>query len=392
MTSLRDLVSPGGVEDFLDTTWGRQAEVYPGEPGRYEHLLPWTALNDILRRSRLGEPRLRLAHDGERIPAEEYTSLITPRRGDPYRRIDHGTLAEKVRDGATLVIDSIDELYAPIDDLAGDLERVLRERVQVNCYISFGAKVGFATHWDDHDVLAVQVHGRKHWRVFGPTRPAPLRRDVAMPEPPTGDPVKDFVLTDGEVLHVPRGWWHDASAMEGPSLHLTFGVGAVTGVDLVAWVADELRRHELARTDLPRRGDNTQYVKELAELVAAELAEPDVLQRFLADRDGTAVPRARAGFPFSVRDKVDVGSMIRLNAPRARLIESGDTVSLRADGKSFTFAGKAGPVLRALHDGEWHSVGDLVEVSGGLPEGTVRSLCTELVRRGAAAVGARNPS
>lgn len=390
MTSIVDLVAPGGVEEFLGTTWGRQARVYPGEADRVADLMPWHALNEILRRHRLQEPRLRLARAGERVPVEEYTSPVTPRRGAPYRRIDHGELGARLRDGATLVLDSADELYGPVDTLAGDIERVLRERTQVNLYASFSATRGFETHWDDHDVLVVQVHGSKHWRVFGPTRRYPSRRDVATPEPPEGEPALDLVLTAGDVLHVPRGWWHDASATEGASLHLTYGVNSATGVDFVTWLADELRRHEVARADLPRYAGTEarkQRVKELGELLATELAEPGLLDRFLADRDAMAPPRTHSGLPFSVHDALPAHTgTVTLQAPRAALSEdtAGGTVTLAADGNRLTFAAAAAPVLRVLLDGAEHPVADLAARSGGLDADTVATLCTELIRNGLA--------
>ena len=391
MTGLSELVAPYGVEEFLDAVWGRRMEVFRGENGRFTDLLPWPALNDILRRHRLESPRLRLAHAGGRVDAEDYTTDVALRRGGSYRRIQHGELATTIRDGATLVIDSIDELYGPIDDLATDLEHRLRERVQVNCYASFGAVHGFDTHWDDHDVLVVQVHGRKHWRVFGPTRPHPTRRDVAHPEPPVGEPAHDFVLTAGDALHVPRGWWHDASAMTEPSVHLTFGFTGATGVDFLSWVADELRRLDLARQDLPRFGPSEarrQRVKELAEAIAQDLADPEILDRFFAARDGQAPPRGYASLPFSVHQGLpdDPSTAVRLVVPRAVLRERTGVTEVDADGRRYTFAEAATPLLRALLDCAPHTLAELAGHAPDLDAATVRAFADELIRQGLLAV------
>lgn len=391
MTALRELVAPYGVEEFLGAVWGRHMELFGGETDRFAHLLPWPALNDVLRRHRLETPRLRLARDGQRVAPEDYTTEVPLRRGGSYQRIKHDELATAVRDGATLVIDSIDELYGPIDELAADLEHHIRERVQVNCYASFGEVHGFDTHWDDHDVLVVQVHGAKHWRVFGPTRPYPTRRDVEHPEPPTGEPAHDFVLTAGDVLHVPRGWWHDASAMAEPSVHLTFGFTGANGVDLVSWVADELRRLEVARRDLPRFADaetRSRRVKELAEVVAREFARPDILDRFFDIRDGQAPPRGAASLPYSVHQGLPDApdTAVRLVMPRAVLAERGTVVELDADGTRYTFAAPAAPLLRTLLDCTPHTLGELRRAAPDLDTGTVEAFTTELLRRGLIAV------
>ncbi|MGH3623403.1 MAG: JmjC domain-containing protein, partial [Sciscionella sp.] len=209
---------------------------------------------------------------------------------------------------------------------------------------------------------------------------------------PTGEPELDVVLEAGDVLHMPRGCWHDANALDGPSLHLTFGINCATGVDFAAWAADELRRHEVARQNLPRFADEEskqQRVKELAELIAAEFADGDALDRFFTDRDVTAVPRGGAAFPFSVTGELPEPSSeaadrlrFRLVVPRAILTEREKTVELAADGNRYTFASAASPVLRELASGEERALDHLVAASGGLSAGTVRTLCMDLLRRG----------
>ncbi|HEY1915565.1 MAG TPA: cupin domain-containing protein [Streptosporangiaceae bacterium] len=395
MTTLDELIAPYGAGEFLGAVWGQRMELLPGPPDRFAGLLPWAALNDILRRHRLEIPRLRLAHGGERVPEEDYTTEVQLRRGGTYRKIKFDELSVRMKAGATLVIDSIDELYGPIDDLAGDLERLLRERVQVNCYASFGAVHGFDTHWDDHDVLAVQVHGRKRWRVFGPTRPYPQRRDVSHPAPPEGEPAHDVILSTGGVLHVPRGWWHDATALDEPSVHLTFGVTGATGADLISWLADELRRLEIVRQDLPRFAGQEQReirLKELADAVAGELADATVLDRFFEIRDAQAPPRGYPSLPWTALanfpgpgDAVEAATAVRMVVPRAVISERDGQVWVLADGRRAKFLAAAGPVLHALADGRTHDFGELAKTSG-LPPATVRGLSAELVKLGFAAL------
>jgi ribosomal protein L16 Arg81 hydroxylase len=86
---------------------------------------------------------------------------------------------------------------------------------------------GFRVHYDTHDVLVLQVEGRKQWRVWPhqplphPTRHTPWQRDMV----PEGEPV-EFTLGAGDALYLPRGVLHDARTQEadGHSLHLTIGL------------------------------------------------------------------------------------------------------------------------------------------------------------------------
>jgi JmjC domain len=395
---LADLVAPIEVRQFLTAVWGRTHRRFPGWPGRFAGLMPWAELNRVLWGHRLDFPRLRLALDGAVVPAQEYIEQVPTRRGGPVPRLLAAPLAQRLRGGATLVLDAVEELVAPVGDLAAQLEHELREHVQVNLYAGWGVTHGFDVHWDDHDTLIIQVAGRKHWRMHGVTRPAPLHRDMTLPARPAGDPIDDFVLEDGDVLYVPRGHWHDVSAVGEQSLHLTIGVNPATGVDLVTWLTDQLRADEAFRADLPRFGpaeDRTRLADGLRRRVA-ELMTPDVVDRFLIDRDAHAPAQARLGLPWSATAHPipdDDSTLVRFLAPRAVLQhgETGETgestVTLLAAGRRLTFAASAGPVLAALINGRsegapwgtpW-SVKALAELAApALDSATVRALLSEL--------------
>ncbi len=245
------------VSQFHAEVQGRSHRVFPGTAGRFADLLPWRELNRALRQHRLDFPRLRLALGGDVVPAHTYTEMVPTRRMGEVPRLLAAPFAEQLRRGATLVLDSVNEMFEPVAELSMALEHALRERVQVNLYAGWGKSHGFDVHWDDHDAFIIQLAGRKRWRMHGVTRPFPLQRDVALPDRPEAEPIDDFLLDDGDVLYLPRGHWHDVSAIGEESLHLTIGFNRATGVDLVAWLADRLRSEELFRDDLPRFADAT---------------------------------------------------------------------------------------------------------------------------------------
>jgi len=224
--------------------------------------------------------------------------------------------------------------------------------------------------------------------MYGVTRPAPLYRDVRLPDRPDGDPIDEFMLEDGDVLYVPRGHWHVASAVGEQSLHLTIGVNPATGVDLVAWLADQVRADEVFRTDLPRFGPAQERARLAIRLRAklSELMSSDVVDRFLTDRDAHAPALARVGLPWSATaDSIpdDDAALVRFLAPRAVLEHGANTVILLAAGHRLTFAAPAGPVLAALLNGMPWSVKALAEsAEPSLDKITVRALLCELNRFG----------
>lgn len=392
--TLADLVAPVEVGQFFGSVQGKEHRRFSGPAGRFAEVLPWAALGAILRQHRLEYPRLRLALDGESVPTTAYTEQVSTRRSGTISRLQAAPFAEQLRNGATLVLDSVDELSDPVGDLARRLEHDLRERVQVNLYAGCGVTHGFDVHWDDHDAFIIQLAGRKRWRVHGPTRPVPLRRDVEPPPTPPAEPIDEFMLEDGDVLYVPRGHWHDVAAVGELSLHLTIGFNPATGVDLVAWLADQLRTDELFRRDLPRFA-STQDRAEVAERLRAAIQTtltPDVVDRFLTDRDAQAPAHPHVGLPWAAMpdplppdDEVEV----RLLTPRAVLhrVEDhgagGGRVALLAAGKRFVVAEAAAPLLEALLDGTPQPVKTLVErVAPAVAREQVRALLSELIRRG----------
>ncbi|WP_410649371.1 cupin domain-containing protein [Amycolatopsis sp. cmx-4-54] len=388
--TLADLVAPLGVSQFFQDVQGETYRRFEGRAGRFAELLPWPALNAILRQHRLEFPRLRLALDGTPVPMESYTDLVPTRRSGTVPRLLAAPFTEHLRGGATMVLDAIQELSDPIGDLARGLEHDLRESVQVNLYAGWGVTHGFDVHWDDHDAFIIQVAGRKRWRMHGPTRPAPLHRDVEQPERP-GEPIDDFILEDGDVLYVPRGHWHDVTAVGEMSLHLTLGFSPATGIDLVSWLADKLRASEVFRQDLPRFGTDEERAARAAAL-RAELEATltgDVVGRFLAERDSAAPAHPRVGLPWAATpgllpdgDETEV----RFLVPRAVLDEGDDRVTLLADGKRFVFASAAAPLLKTLLDGTPQAVKRLAELSE-LDRGTVRAFLGELTTQGLLSIG-----
>lgn len=377
-------------EDFLAQVYGRTYRHFPGEPGRFDGLLDWDDLNALLTHHRLEPPRLRLSMDGASLPRHAYTVPVTTRRSTVWHRLRPAELHRHLAEGATLVLDAIDELHPEVGHLAQELERHLRTGIQVNAYASWTPEEGFGVHWDDHDVLVLQLDGAKRWRIYGPTRHAPLHHDTDVPEPPSNGPIVELVLNAGDMLYLPRGWWHAVAASEGVhSLHLTCGVQTTTGADLLQWLSEDLRREAAVRTDLPRFGtgeEKTDFVRSLGDLVMKEFEDGKLLDRFLTVRDATDRARLVPSLPYVEGVPPDPAVAVRLVTARARLHSDGEgNAVLTAGGEERTFSPQATSLLSLLVDGGHHRLDALARASG-LRIGQVAQLVSELVDGEVAAV------
>jgi ribosomal protein L16 Arg81 hydroxylase len=374
------------VEDFLRDSWGKQFTRLPGTRGRFHDLLSWSEVNGLLQKHRLEPPRLRLVRSGEFAPKASFLRY----EGGRVPFVVPEKLSQKLRDGYTLIVDAVDDMAEGVMRLAEDFERALHESVQVNMYAGWRELQGFHRHCDTHDVVILQVFGKKYWRVYEGGRPHPLKNDIASNDEKPDRILWEGVLEDGDALYIPRGVWHEASGVGEVTLHLTFGIHQRTGVTLMHWLADQLRASVDFRAPLLRFGSEDErraQLHALREQVIASLGD-DVLERYFAQHDATARSRGWASLPWSAETgATPPGARVRLAAPRAlNLVRDESTVRFEANGRSWQFDAAAEPLLRVLASGP-ATVDELcIAASGSIDGGTVQKFVTELAHHGLVAV------
>jgi hypothetical protein len=126
--------------------------------------------------------------------------------------------------------------------------------VWANAYVTTKEGGAFDVHYDNHDVIVLQISGSKRWHLYGRTEEFPVdmfdsKRHMA----PKAEEKID-VLCAGEVLFVPRGVWHRAEVVDSPSFHITFGIGGETGAQFATQAVNDLMKEALFREYLPRVG------------------------------------------------------------------------------------------------------------------------------------------
>jgi Cupin superfamily protein len=391
---LEKLLDPCPQEEFIASSWGKTYQHVPGKKGKFSHLLPWDQLNRILQQHRLDFPRLRLTQNGKSLPANSYLRYAAAgRRKIPIPRLQSDKLTQQLREGATLVFDAVDELSEPLRELAEGLELFFHEHIQINAYAGWRTSQGFDLHWDDHDVFILQVTGRKHWKVYGMTRAYPLAQDSEQAQKPTHEPLWEQTLEEGDLLYIPRGWWHVARPLDEPTLHLTVGVHNRTGIDLLRWVSDQMRASEIFRADLPRFSSSTERAHHLEQLRKEFFAEwdRDVLAQYFAELDGAAEARPRLGLPWVAMPSGLPSSLqarVYLTAPRPLDLQVVDgVIEFSCHKKRWRFAPTALLILRPLAERRVCSVAELCEAAAGrLEEQTIMAFLRELILNGLVAV------
>ncbi|GAB2580457.1 JmjC domain-containing protein [Kribbella endophytica] len=354
VAALDDLIGPAGF-GALDR--GHRAGTYAlaaGKAGRFSNLLSWPDLNEIVRRQRVSNPRLDLSLDGEVLQPSVYTRQVATARGS-LAQLDATKLALQLRRGATLVLNSIDQEHPPIRSVRQGLEQAFATHVSVNCYVSWGTTHGFDLHWDDHDTVIFQINGRKRWQIHQPTREWPLHDDLEQPLRPTTQPAEDLLLTDGDVQYVPRGWWHDVTAVGEPSVHLTFSLLAPTGADVLGWLVHQAKEAALTRQNLPSlesQQEREAYAAALRNALDSHITA-EHLKRYVDELEYNSSLDPAPSFPLidPATQEIAQETRVGLATGRAKRSTDGSGVALRIAGRTKNYPASTSGFIDSLISG-----------------------------------------
>lgn len=288
------LITPLQVKDFYTDQYKERTPVlFKGPANRFEELLDLQELNQLIySRDPIGN-QLVLVHHGKRIDPDLY-SFNDP--GTSYRlpelstsRVDGRKLQNFLRLGATLILNGINLTHEKVRLLVEEISRSMQVYAHANLYATWKPSQGFDSHWDNHDVFIVHLNGAKEWRLFGESRVSPTPLDE---KPNLESPSEEIwvgELTSGDVLYIPRGWWHEASTTEDnqgkASVHLTVSFRPITGLNFLLWLEKLLLRHEQFRVNVPALASDEarkSYFDKLRTLIENEL-DRDLEVDFLSD-------------------------------------------------------------------------------------------------------------
>ncbi|MFC0710159.1 JmjC domain-containing protein [Azorhizophilus paspali] len=128
--------------------------------------------------------------------------------------------------GATLVLNRMEQKSLRIKRLCNELAHIAKGQVAANGYLASSGDSAFGNHWGSHDVFASQLLGCKRWVIFPPTFRNPIvgQKSVNHRDDCPSEAWMDVITEPGDILYIPRGWWHCAYPSEGPCFHAAVGV------------------------------------------------------------------------------------------------------------------------------------------------------------------------
>lgn len=286
MHSLDNLLHPISPEHFLGEYVGRKPLHIPasGDGGKAA-ILTWPDFNRLLGQGSLWtSAHLRLMRNYVAVPPDQYCHPVATPQGEVLR-----PWPQKVEvflsAGASLIANDVLSIHEPLMRIGETLSRTFAASIGANIYCSFRGVQAFGTHFDNHDVIVIQTGGTKVWNLYESRADSPVENfpdDDATRrwfEQTRGALMQQVTMQPGDVLYLPRGWYHDALATDGPSLHVTFAITPLHGRTLLALLNLEAMKDPAYRAFAPpATGDGgaalAAHLVEYSQILARIAASP----------------------------------------------------------------------------------------------------------------------
>lgn len=251
--------------------------------------MPWAALGDwSTLETILASPGadVLVAKQGQRWPGERTPTFAEAR--------------ELFLDGHTVLVRHAERHAPGIAQLAADFEADFRAPVDVHLYYTPAEQRGFGWHYDAEDVFILQAAGEKEYSFRKNTvNPWPLVE--TLPDNMRYEreimPLGRCLLSAGDWLYLPHGWWHQAEA-RGESVSLAVGVLSPAALDVYDFVRARLlssfqwrQRLPVVGAASPRTADEqTAEYQQCFSALGADLAklfnDAALVRDYLASRAG----------------------------------------------------------------------------------------------------------
>jgi ribosomal protein L16 Arg81 hydroxylase len=226
--------------DFVERCFQKKHLIYKRKNLNYfSEILNKNIIESYLANVELRYPDVRMVKNAEAIETKEYVYS--------NNIIKKKSLFEYFINGATIAFSGLHKSINSLAILTNELEAETGHRFQTNVYLTPPNSQGFKIHYDSHDVIVLQVGGKKNWKIYdeSPIKIPHHEQKFIAGEHKHGKCIEDFTLNQGDSLYIPRGVWHSAESDGDYSLHITIGYMGTTWGDFISsYVKEQIFTNE----------------------------------------------------------------------------------------------------------------------------------------------------
>jgi len=286
--TLDDLLSPITIETFFADYHRRRWLHVPGNAEKFAPLMSWDILNALLTMSVWNNQTLRLMMDKRPVPPNTYCDSTLDRNEQQSLQPNPQKVMDWMRQGASLLLNRIETLHPELLRAVRAVEQGCGGKSLANVYCSWEGHQGFDSHFDKHDVFALQIAGEKTWRLYEGGAVNPVRHPAFQNMRQTevdkikGRVAKEVVMRPGDLMYVPRGLTHDALASSQASIHVTISCMEPVGLDWLTMMWERAVYDPQFRAALPRPAEGdaalVQFLESLSERFRELALSPEGLK------------------------------------------------------------------------------------------------------------------
>jgi hypothetical protein len=344
--------------EFLATELGEHMLHQKGEPDRWADLFSWTDLNALLNQDIISVPEVRLMKRSTAVNKSHYTY-----QRDERVLPDAALCQRQMAEGATLIVQGVDRANPRLAAFANSLKQEFNAEVFVDAVITCASVPGLNLHWDAYECFNIQIAGEKEWQVTPPARPYPSRSTKAFrqrtepveTEAPAGPPAWTGIVAPGDLIYLPRGWWHGVTPHVVPSLHLSIAVDLPTLGDLLDWHVETMKQLDFIRRPIPCWGTEEtrqSFAKQAASELAPLTPSSNTIDMYLAHLRTTARPKADFSLPSAASPtgpSLRASTLVRLRTDWLPFDVAGGRIRIEWRGLPLEFTDQVVPIVDALN-------------------------------------------
>lgn len=279
--SLQWLLRPFDSQAFFDEYYERRPFLLRRtDDSYYSDILTLEDIQKVLSSgSHLGNYPIKMVKNGSTIHQSEYAFITKLMNVEIKTGLNEKKLLKLFSNGATIVFDAFHNSWPSLKTFATQISEELMTSTGYNLYLTPEKSQGFPAHYDTHDVFILQVHGSKRWKIYHDPVKLPLgTQHYQFYEYSLDDPALDFDLEQGDLLYIPRGFVHEASANEKVSAHLSVGLYSSTWAKiLIDFITNLASNEKIFRTgfvseNLKSNGNKGPILEELKQKIEEQLS------------------------------------------------------------------------------------------------------------------------